>query len=111
MNILSGNLIKRDFMKKLLFAIGALLLSVSSASAGWVGTVAQWVKIIAEIVLALFSSPNLNVKAVVHQKSIEYGVSECEVWRHGGFGHADEMPVECRPSLQIRNPRSQTPVW
>jgi len=92
-------------MKKLLFVIGALLLSASSASAGWVGTVAQWAKIIAEIVLALISSPDTHVGQysikVIHEKAIEYGVDECEIWRHGGFGHEDEMPEKCKKEPKI----------
>ena len=86
-------------MKKFLFTIGALLLSVSTASAGLTVTIGRWIKIIGEIVIALFSSTNASMtQDVIYEKSREYGIDECEIWKHGGFGHEDEMPKKCKKS-------------
>jgi len=84
-------------MKKFLFTIGALLLSVTTASAGWAVTVAQWAKIVAEIIIALFSSNSPTItQEIIHEKSREYGIDECEMWKRGGFGHRGEIPQKCK---------------
>ena len=86
-------------MKKFLFTIGALLLSVSTASAEFWLPVAKWAKIIAEIIIALLGSTNVvTTQDIIYEKSIEYGIDECEMWKHGGFGHEDEMPKKCKKS-------------
>jgi len=80
-------------MKKILFAIGTIFLSTISLLAGaW-----DWIKIIVDILALIFSGHSAN--ASVEIMSEEYDISQCEIWRHGGFGHEDEMPIRCKDGV------------
>jgi len=43
----------------------------------------DWVKIIAEIVLLI--AGGMSKQSAVSKISAKYGVSEDEIWKHGGF--------------------------
>ena len=69
------------------------LLLIISTTSGLMAGVWDWIKIIGDIIGLIFANPG-NIYEQVDIVSDKHDVPRCEIWRHGGFGYDDEIPIE-----------------
>lgn len=77
------------------------LIIIISTTTGLMAGVWDWLKIIGDIIVLLFSNPGIDAQIAVHQVSLKHNVPKCEIWRHGGFGYEDQMPEECSNEFKL----------